>query len=72
MQPTFYFQQALQTGALVPLLTDHTWPQLNAYAVYPPTRHLSNRVRAWVDFLALRLAWERQNGGATAETARLR
>ena len=39
---------------LVPILTDYTWPSINAYAVYPQTRHLSGRVRAFVDFLARR------------------
>lgn len=64
LSPTFYLHEALGSGALVPLLTDHTWPELNAYAVYPPTRHLSRRTRAFVDFLAQRLsgepAWDRQ------------
>ncbi len=58
LHPTFYLRDALLSGALVPLLSDIDWPQLNAYAVYPPTRHLSSRVRALVDFLALRFAGE--------------
>ena len=56
LHPTFYLDEAIRGGELVPLLTDHAWPQVNAYAVYPPTRHLSRRVRALVDFLAERLA----------------
>lgn len=63
MSPTFYLREALRAGSLVPILDDHDWPELNAYAVYPPTRHLSNRVRSFVDFLAERLAdeaaWDR-------------
>jgi DNA-binding transcriptional LysR family regulator len=55
LHPTFYLRDALASGALVALLTDHAWPELNAYAIYPPTRHLSSRVRALVDFLAERL-----------------
>jgi DNA-binding transcriptional LysR family regulator len=39
------------------------WLTLHAYAVYPRTRHLSQRVRAFVDFLAERFAgvpyWDR-------------
>jgi len=50
--PTFFLPDALQNDQLRPLLTDHQWPQLNVYAVYPPTRHLSTRVRALIDFLA--------------------
>lgn len=56
LHPTFYLDEAIRAGQLAPLLTDHAWPQVNAYAVYPPTRHLSRRVRALVDFLAERLA----------------
>jgi DNA-binding transcriptional LysR family regulator len=39
------------------------WPTSPAYAVYPPTRHLSYRVRAFIDFLVERFAgtpqWDR-------------
>ncbi|MEK6685121.1 MAG: LysR family transcriptional regulator, partial [Pseudomonadota bacterium] len=41
-------------GALIPLLTEYRCPQLAAYALYPQTRHLSQRVRAFVDFLVKR------------------
>jgi DNA-binding transcriptional LysR family regulator len=58
LHPTFYLNDAIRSGALVPLLTDHAWPEVNAYAVYPPTQHLSRRVRAFVDFLAEKLAGE--------------
>jgi DNA-binding transcriptional LysR family regulator len=58
MLPTFYVHDALRAAQLVPLLTDHHWPELAAYAVYPPTRHLSTRARTFVDFLAERLAGE--------------
>ncbi|MEW5770549.1 MAG: LysR family transcriptional regulator [Pseudomonadota bacterium] len=56
--PSFYLGESLRAGELVPLLTDHAWPEASAYALYPPTRHLSRRVRALVDFLAERLAGE--------------
>jgi len=56
LQPDFYLREALQSGRLVTLLNDHVWPESNVYAVYPPTRHLSSRVRAFVDFLAQGLA----------------
>jgi DNA-binding transcriptional LysR family regulator len=63
LHPTFYLGDALRNGSLVSVLGDHAWPELNAYAVYPPTRHLSSRVRALVDFLANHFAgtasWER-------------
>jgi DNA-binding transcriptional LysR family regulator len=53
--PAFYVDEAVQSGQLVSLLTDHHWPELSAYAVYPPTRHLPRRARAFIDFLAERL-----------------
>lgn len=62
--PTFFVHEALKAGRLVALLTDHAWPELSAYAVYPPTRHLSRRVRTFIDYLAEALAgepyWDRQ------------
>jgi len=62
-QPTFICHDAIEQGELVPVLSDYTWRSVNAYAVYPQTRHLSQRVRAFVDFLAERFAdvpyWDR-------------
>jgi len=51
MQPTFIAGELIKRGALLPLLTDYQWPMIPAYAVYPPTRHLSFRVRTIIDFL---------------------
>lgn len=51
MLPSFIVYRAVADGRLLPLLTDHTWPLVHAYVVYPPTRHLSRRVRVFVDFL---------------------
>ena len=63
MQPTFYVHQAIASGTLIPVLTEIQWPEINAYALYPSTRHLSTRVRAFVDFVAARFAgtpyWDR-------------
>ena len=56
--PSFYCHEALRSGQLVKVLLDHIWPELSAYAVYPPTRHLSSRVRALIDFLVERMAGE--------------
>jgi DNA-binding transcriptional LysR family regulator len=56
--PTFYVHEAVSSGRLVAVLTDHVWPERSAYAIYPPTRHLSSRVRAFIDFLVERLAGE--------------
>ena len=56
MQPSFYVYQAIASGALIAVLTEVHWPEINAYALYPSTRHLSTRVRAFVDFVAERFA----------------
>ena len=56
MQPTFIAGEMIRSGALVPILQDYNWPVTPAYAVYPPTRHLSYRVRAFIDFIAERFA----------------
>lgn len=50
-QPTFLIGPAISQGLLVPILTDIEWWQLGAYALYPPGRHLSAKVRAFVDHL---------------------
>jgi len=52
MQPTFIAGEAISRGELVPILTDYQWPVTPAWAAYPPTRHLSFRVRQFIDFLA--------------------
>ena len=42
----------ISTGRLVPVLADHELPpETNIYAVYPHNRHLSPKVRAFVDML---------------------
>jgi DNA-binding transcriptional LysR family regulator len=52
LQPTFIAGDSIRRGDLVPVLTGYRWPETPAYALYPPTRHLSFRVRAFIDFLA--------------------
>ncbi|SEQ33958.1 LysR family transcriptional regulator [Nitrosomonas ureae] len=54
LMPTFIVYKEIERGALIPLLTQYTFSQLSAYAIYPQTRHLSQRVRAFVDFLIQR------------------
>jgi len=63
IQPTFLASEAIRHGNLVPILTDVQWPVSPAWAVYPPTRHLNYRVRAFIDFLVERFSgtpqWDR-------------
>jgi DNA-binding transcriptional LysR family regulator len=51
MLPTFIAGQALRKGKLERVLTDYGCPQLGIYAVYPSNRHLSAKVRSFIDFL---------------------
>lgn len=54
MIPTFILWQAIAKGELLPILSQYTTPSLNAYAVYPQTRYLSQRTRMLIDFLVAR------------------
>ncbi|RZL97388.1 MAG: LysR family transcriptional regulator [Variovorax sp.] len=49
---TFIAQPHLDSGALVRVLPDWTREPLPVYVVYPPNRHLSAKVRAFVDWAA--------------------
>ncbi len=63
LEPSFILYRSIEEGKLLPILTDFQWPTIYAHSVYPRTRHLSRRVRAFVDFLAERFAgvpyWDR-------------
>ncbi len=50
--PSFIVGEHLLAGRLVPLLCDRPLPAQGIYAVYPHSRNLSAKVRAFVDFLA--------------------
>lgn len=52
LQPTFIAGEAIRRGELVPILTAVEWPVMPAWAVYPPARQLSSRVRTFIDFIA--------------------
>jgi DNA-binding transcriptional LysR family regulator len=56
--PTYLVGDALQSGRLVTVLDDYTAPPLTLRALYPHNRHLSAKVRAFVDFLAVRFGRE--------------
>jgi DNA-binding transcriptional LysR family regulator len=58
-QPTFIVGDAVRAGRLVPLLQDFQAPPLPIYAVYPSRKHLSAKVRLFVDFLVERFAESR-------------
>lgn len=62
LSPLFLAHTWIEQGKLIPVLSDYHWPGIDAWAIYPQTRHLSRRVRALIDFLATRFAdtpyWE--------------
>lgn len=49
--PTFIAGEALDEGTLRAVLQDYRTPPLALYAIYLPTRHLSVKVRLFIDFL---------------------
>jgi len=50
--PDFVCYKAIRLGQLIPILRDNVAQRIGCYAMYPPTRHLSARVRSLVDYLA--------------------
>lgn len=56
--PAFIAQDMIERGALVPVLSGFKLASGSLYAIYPPGRHLSHRVRVLIDFLVERFANE--------------
>jgi DNA-binding transcriptional LysR family regulator len=54
--PTFIVNDAVATGALEVLLAGYEVASPSILAVWPPSRHVSGKVRAFVDLLAKRFA----------------
>jgi len=52
--PTFIVNDAIEQNELQPLLTSFRWPGSDAFALYPPTQHVSTRVRVFIEFLVNR------------------
>jgi len=53
--PHYVIEDALESGQLEHLLHEFTTDEFGLYALYPPNRHLTTRVRALIDHLALYL-----------------
>ncbi|MCB1476150.1 MAG: LysR family transcriptional regulator [Rhodobiaceae bacterium] len=51
IEPIFLIAEAVRSGRLVPVLRGYDIPGVAAYALYPPGRHLSVKVRAFIDHL---------------------
>jgi DNA-binding transcriptional LysR family regulator len=54
-QPRFIVEDDLRTGRLVEVLTNYSTAELGIYAIYPSRKHLSAKVRTFVDFLVDKL-----------------
>lgn len=59
LMPDFIAYRAVLDGRLQRILTDYAAMDINVYAVYPYTRHVSAKVRVFVDFLAEKLGSNR-------------
>jgi len=55
-EPAFIVGPEVRAGRLVPLLQDYVPAPAPIYAVYPSRKHLSAKVRLFVDFLVARFA----------------
>ncbi|HEU4352020.1 MAG TPA: LysR family transcriptional regulator [Burkholderiales bacterium] len=53
-EPAFIVGPDVRAGRLVPLLQEFTPPPVPIYAVYPSRKHLSAKVRTFVEFLVAR------------------
>lgn len=66
--PSFVFGEAIATGELVALLPDHKANDLTIHAVYPTRRHVSLKLRSFVDHLIASFGedppWERAGAPA--------
>jgi DNA-binding transcriptional LysR family regulator len=49
--PLFYLQGFIDSGELIPILTDYPKQEVGIYAVYPPGRLVSRRVKMLSDYL---------------------
>lgn len=56
LEPDFIVKPLLESGALVEILPQFRPSPYNIYAVYPSRRHLSAKVRTFVDFLVARFS----------------
>ncbi|UFW91231.1 LysR family transcriptional regulator [Bradyrhizobium barranii] len=65
--PEFVAGEALKKGRLKVILKDFWAPPLALYAVYPPTRHLSVKVRLFIDFLVERFGAQSTRKGIEIE-----
>ncbi|QOL26171.1 LysR family transcriptional regulator [Thalassotalea sp. LPB0316] len=49
--PSFYIEQDLKAGRLIELFQDLPTPSIDVFAIYPSRKHLSPKVRVFIDML---------------------
>ena len=47
VEPDFILERLIQTGELEPVLEDYQWSEMHLYLVYPPTRNIAAKTRAF-------------------------
>jgi DNA-binding transcriptional LysR family regulator len=60
LAPPYLIFDLLASGALVPLLPDYQAPELEVVALYPHRRHMTAKVRAFLDMLVERFVDEQR------------
>jgi DNA-binding transcriptional LysR family regulator len=63
-EPAYIVGPDVRAGRLVPLLQEFVAPPMPIYAVYPSRKHLSAKVRLFVDFLVARFSQAQDWSGA--------
>lgn len=58
--PPYIVNDLLASGALVPLLTDYGRPEMEIAALYPHRRHMTAKMRVFIDLLVGRFAEEQR------------
>lgn len=55
--PMFILKDALIDKKIIPILENYELPRRGLYAVYPPAKHLANKVRTLIDYLKEQYAY---------------
>ena len=56
--PEFRFEDQFATGELVELFPDHQRSPIDIYLIYPSRKHISAKVRSFIDYVVETLAKE--------------
>jgi DNA-binding transcriptional LysR family regulator len=60
LAPPYIVSDLLATGAVAPILRDYKMPQMEIVALYPHRRHMTAKVRTFIDMLVERFASEQR------------